>query len=231
MQRLRTALAVLGGATVLVLAANTLAVAATGQGFVLGKSNSANNITALTRTTSGSVLKLQSASSASSPLTVNGTGKVANLNADTVDGYDSSVLLNKAYVYEDDVVANGTTGFSRSTPDFPAGAYLVSATGWLYGPTTGVPASIICYLKMGDPLVEQYLPIQSNGFYTINLTGVVSKASAGGISIVCTGPTGNYSTFTGDPLQLTVTKIGSRVTGSFITGRTHVPRPAANALR
>ena len=42
MRHLKTSLAVLGAATVLVLAGNTVALAATGQNFLLGKGNSAN---------------------------------------------------------------------------------------------------------------------------------------------------------------------------------------------
>lgn len=92
MRYLKTTLTVIGAVTVLVLAGNTVALAATGHALLLGKSNSADANTSITRTTSGSVLKLQSKSSLNSPLTVNGTGKVTNLNADRVDGLSASAF-------------------------------------------------------------------------------------------------------------------------------------------
>lgn len=79
-------------ALMLVVAVDYTSFAATGSSFVLGKSNSAGATTKLTRTTSGSVLTLISKSSANAPLAVNGRGRVANLNADKVDGLDSTQL-------------------------------------------------------------------------------------------------------------------------------------------
>lgn len=92
MRHLKTTLAVLGAVTILVLASNTVAIAATGKGFILGKINSANKQTTLTRTTNGPVLKLNAKSATGTPLAVRGSGKVANLNADKIDGKDSSAF-------------------------------------------------------------------------------------------------------------------------------------------
>ena len=90
MRHFKSVLAVLGAATILVLAGNTIVTAATGSNLLLGKSNSAGANTSITRTTSGSVLSLKSKSSTNAPLTVNGRGKVTNLNADKLDGKDST---------------------------------------------------------------------------------------------------------------------------------------------
>jgi hypothetical protein len=90
MHYLKTTLAAIGAASVLVLAANTVAIAANGHGFLLGQSNSASKITTLTRTTSGPALQVKTKSSSNAPFTVNGKGKVTNLNADRLDGIDSS---------------------------------------------------------------------------------------------------------------------------------------------
>jgi len=99
MRYLKTTLTVIGAVTVLVLAGNSISLAATGQALLLGKSNSANTYTSVTRTTSGSVLSLKSASSSNSPLSVNGKGKVINLNADKVDGFDGGTrVLTWKYV-------------------------------------------------------------------------------------------------------------------------------------
>ena len=90
--KVSTLLTVIGAVTVLVLASNTVALATTGHSFILGKANSANKITSLTRTTAGPALKVVTKSSANPPLTVNGKGKVANLNADLLDGLSSSAF-------------------------------------------------------------------------------------------------------------------------------------------
>ena len=90
MRSLKTLLTVVGAVTVLVLASNTLALAATGHALILGKKNTANKMTKLKRTTAGPALKLKTTSSSATPLKVNGRGKVANLNADLLDGKDST---------------------------------------------------------------------------------------------------------------------------------------------
>src|SRR4051794_40614179 len=86
--KLLSLLTVIGAATVLVLAANTVALATTGKALIAGGTNSASKVTTISRTTSGSALQLKTSSSTAAPLTVNGKGKVANLNADTVDGLE-----------------------------------------------------------------------------------------------------------------------------------------------
>jgi len=70
-------------------------VATTGHSFILGKINSANKQTTLTRTTLGPALKLNTKSANNAPLVLNGKGRVANLNADKVDGLDSTQLATK----------------------------------------------------------------------------------------------------------------------------------------
>jgi hypothetical protein len=92
MRHLKTFLTVLGAVTVLVLAGNTVALATTGHSFILGKSNSANKLTSLSRTTSGPALKVTTKRSSNPPFQVNGKGKVTNLNADMIDGKDSSAF-------------------------------------------------------------------------------------------------------------------------------------------
>ena len=106
MRSLKTLFTVIGAVTVLVLAANTVAYAATGGKFILGKTNKAGAVSTLKRTTGGSALKLTTTSSSAAPLVVNGKGKVANLNADMLDGHDSSFFATGGY----------STGFTDSNP-------------------------------------------------------------------------------------------------------------------
>ena len=80
-----------------------LSYAATGGNFILGKSNSASSTTSLSATpASGSALSVTNATSGlpaaafkvttAAPFTVNSKTKVTNLNADLLDGLDSSVF-------------------------------------------------------------------------------------------------------------------------------------------
>jgi hypothetical protein len=89
----------------LMLAIVTPALAATGGNFILGKANEATSITRLTAniadpamklintntSTAATALRLQTAAS-NPPMTVNSETKVDNLNADKVDGLDSTEL-------------------------------------------------------------------------------------------------------------------------------------------
>src|SRR5439155_16289423 len=96
--------ALVGGIGAALVMAATVAVAATGGNFLLGKSNSAGAPTSLTSTTAaGSTLKLTNTGgkpaasftggTGAAPFTVNSTKNVAKLNADLLDGIDSTQLV------------------------------------------------------------------------------------------------------------------------------------------
>jgi hypothetical protein len=91
----------------LVFGAATTALGATGANFILGKANSAGAVSKLTANMAGPALDLVNQSTASAataldlqvasghpPLTVNSSAKVANLNADQLDGKDSAEFLS-----------------------------------------------------------------------------------------------------------------------------------------
>ena len=79
--------------------------AATGGNFILGRSNTASSTTSLSSSGSGPALKATNTSIGTAgsfnvtaghpPLKVNSGTKVANLNADKLDGKDSTALLDK----------------------------------------------------------------------------------------------------------------------------------------
>ncbi|HEX4190332.1 MAG TPA: hypothetical protein VHZ06_04995 [Marmoricola sp.] len=128
MRHLKTLLTVIGAVTILVLAGNTVALAASGHGFLLGKTNRVTKLTTLTRTTSGPALQVTTKSSANPPFAVNGTGKVTHLNADLLDGKDSTALGTRAYVW----TASGAIDTEVDQSEvfvlngLPAGTYLVN---------------------------------------------------------------------------------------------------------
>lgn len=78
---------------VLLVGGTGIATAATGGSFVLGRSNSASSRSGLTNT-AGTPLSL-TAKTGYPPLIVNSPTKVAKLNADLVDGLDSTALQRR----------------------------------------------------------------------------------------------------------------------------------------
>lgn len=84
-------------AVVLVLAVDYASFAATGQSALLGRVNKANRVTVVERTTAGPALSVVTRPG-SAPLKVNRPIKVANLNADRLDGLDSTRLARRPIV-------------------------------------------------------------------------------------------------------------------------------------
>ena len=90
---LRSTATTLAAAAVLVGGADLASYAATGQPLTLGHSNSANRTTGLTNTGRGPALNLKSRTNSPS-LQLNSTKRVKHLNADLLDGLDSSQVKN-----------------------------------------------------------------------------------------------------------------------------------------
>jgi hypothetical protein len=129
--RLKSVLAAVGIAMAIVLSLDYVSFAANGHSFLLGQSNSASNKTNLNRTHAGAALGL-STKSGSAPLTVNRSAKVTHLNADLVDGLDSSVLQTPVTVYTK-VVTTPSTVVTLDLPLAATGKYLVSYSASLKG--------------------------------------------------------------------------------------------------
>ncbi|HET6154260.1 MAG TPA: hypothetical protein VFE15_15055 [Marmoricola sp.] len=216
MRHLKILLTVIGAVTVLVLAGNTVALAATGHSFLLGKTNTSKTTTTLVRTKPGAALTVKTRSSANAPFAVNGRGKVANLNADTVDGLDSSVLANRTSVYSFDLNRTGVNSFSLQTATLPAGSYLVSASAELYGGPTVADDSISCSIQAYSP--DQQIawigPTTPTGLYAITMSGGLRQLTPGRFTLNCSGPTATYKTLSDGPGQISVTRIGQLTMGT-----------------
>lgn len=98
--RVTRPLSVVLAALVLIGGANLAAYAATGGKFILGFTNKANQATTLTNTGTGPALNLN-ARAGSPALAVSNENKIAKLNADKVDGLDSSDFAPTAHVHDD----------------------------------------------------------------------------------------------------------------------------------
>lgn len=216
MQKFKTFLTVIGAVTILVLAANSAVYAATGGKFILGKTNKAGKVSTLQRTKSGSALNLVTKSSANAPMTVNGTGKVANLNADKVDGYDSSSMVNSTMIFTKSIALGAPgTSFGMTTSTIPAGTYLVTGSAWVYGPTSA--AGFECQIDGTATSTARWSWVNGNaeGFYTPNMTGAITLTGAQTVQFEChLAPSFAYNTFSGAPMQLTLTKVAAPVNGS-----------------
>jgi hypothetical protein len=93
--RLKSVLTTIFVALMLVVGIDYVSFAATGGHAILGKINKAGKTTTFQRTKAGPPVTLTAKTSSTAPLATNGRGKVANLNADILDGLDSSKLVLK----------------------------------------------------------------------------------------------------------------------------------------
>jgi hypothetical protein len=224
MQKFKTFLTVIGAVAILVLAANSALYAATGGEFILGKKNSANNISTLKRTTPGPALKLKTTSSAA-PMVVTGAGKVANLNADKVDGLNAADLQTRSRIYHVPP-ASGVSSFATTFTGLAPGIYLVS-----YSLQTSMSTgNLHCWFYTG-----------SGGAYTMwNSTAThedLGFAAASGVvdtrtqslSFNCNGGTMTVSTADSASSQIVFTRIDGLASGSASSARVSSGRVAPNA--
>jgi len=204
-KHLTTLLTVIGAVTVLVLAANTVALATTGKALIAGKTNTSSKITALSRTTSGVPLKITSQSTANSPLAVNGKGKVVNLNADKVDGLDAADLRAGSYVFNR-TIATAVVSLTQSI-SLPVGSYQVSYSAYLSGGAGDGNAG--CYLRLTHEGVKSYVgesrgPASTTTSPGLTGGGFVTVAGGDALDLVCAAPS-DFKTATGEPIQIVAT--------------------------
>lgn len=140
MQRSRSAervLAVVGAAAVLVVGIDAVSFAATGNGLILGHSNTAKKTTTLRNTGSGAALNLVTKKSTSAPFTTNAKGQVANLNASMLDGQTAGQIAAQsvsqgqghyALIGVDGTVSESSGGITV-THTLGSGIYCVNVTG------------------------------------------------------------------------------------------------------
>lgn len=189
---------VLGAVTVLLLAGNTLAYAATGKALILGGSNQAGKQTSLTRTTTGAVLNLRTKSSANAPLTTNARGKVTNLNADRLDGLDASALRTQSRVFTSSF---GHAKKASLTLPVANGSYLVSYS--VYAETeSDAPISVTCWILedraggVGDVRVGSDTAdlAVTHIDHAVSGSGLVTKTADAVIKVSCEAPDGEFRT-------------------------------------
>jgi hypothetical protein len=97
MGKLKTLASALVVAAALVICTDYVALAATGNSLLLGRINHAGAVTTIDRTTNGPALRLTTNNAGAAPIVTNGHGRVANLNADRVDGKHAAAFAPKAH--------------------------------------------------------------------------------------------------------------------------------------
>lgn len=129
------------------IGASGVAYAATGHALILGHKNYAGSVTTVHRDTKGPALRLE-AQAGSAPLAVNRSVKVANLNADLLDGKHASQLQTHANRYVIPHVGTASSAFTFNltgvTPGFYQASYNILASMNTAGDT------IACDLQIGS---------------------------------------------------------------------------------
>ena len=205
MRRSKTLLTVIGAVAVLVLAGNTLTLAATGRPLIAGTGNKAKKITTLKRTTDGAALRLKT-TPASAPLEVTGRGRVANLNSDQVDGLEGADLLTRSLVFRAPVLSYDD--HVRVSLPLPDGAWLVSFSAHLKMQSQPHSAAE-CYLTIldGSDNFIADTTFEPGAFNpSLTGTGLVTKPAGLGVALECTSTT-PFITASNLPLEVVATRV------------------------
>jgi hypothetical protein len=214
MRRLKTLVSALVIALVVIASLDYAASAATGHAFVLGQLNKANRTTALKRTTLGPALSLTTTSSAAAPLAVNGRGRVANLNADRIDGLDSSALVGvRARVSR--FVFDATELVHVGVVPIPApGTYLATLDVAFIGAggSAAVPTGLSCEFVqtgVGDTEVERGLvqgSMSVDDVPALSSATVLTSQDGNRLTLVCSASKA-WTTNLNRPAEVTLTKL------------------------
>jgi hypothetical protein len=225
MRTLRTVLTVIGAAVVLTLAANTVALGATGHALIIGKTSRTSKITTLKRTGNGPALKLHTKQSNSAPFATNARGKVVNLDADTVDGLDASVLRNHGTVFTGTSTTPNTSFVGTIT--VPNGSYAFTYSALLDGAENGSAFCALYRLSSTSTIsIGGVARVQAGSMSPgLSAAGVITKRAGETLVFVC-GADSPFTTEATTPIQLVMTPTTVTSTKPF-----DAPPPAAQLLR
>jgi hypothetical protein len=210
--KLLSLLAVLGAVGILVLAANTVALATTGKALIAGKTNTSSKATAIKRTTGGAALTVVTKYASNPPFAVNGTGKVVRLNADKLDGYDSTQMINHSYLYTG-AVLTPASGYDTTVP-VGAGTYAFSYNAFLLGGSgTGTYCKLVGH--HGTASTNIGVATSTSTDPGLSSSGVLKLATGDTLEFVCGGSSTAYVTQGGSPIQIVLTPIASLSGGAL----------------
>ena len=226
MRRVKSALTALAVGIVLLTALDYVAAAATGNPMILGLLNKANKPTVVKNTAGGPAMSFVTGAD-NTPFLVNSTGKVAKLNADLLDGKNSAALGVRTTIYTKAFNVSAASNFGFTPSAVPAGRYLATMNGWIYGPASG---DLECYMEVPSTsrFIEDWIDAGPDGFYTPGTAGVINVPVTQDLIVLCQGTSGDWSTFDGQPLQISLTRIDQHSSITPASARvTHLYRGAA----
>jgi hypothetical protein len=201
MRALKTLASALGITVMLVVGVDYAATAATGRPLILGKINKAGAQSTLQRTKPGPALRLVTKSSANPPLATNGRGRVANLNADLVDGLDGASLQNRAITYTLPE-SFGASQYNWDLPGLPAGTYLVNYSVAVSG-SGAVTCGFVQPDRPGEKATGNGVPL----LFVSAVNGVGVVTHTGRTQFFCLGPEEIRIVHAAGPVALTFTRI------------------------
>lgn len=196
-----------------------MALATTGHGFLLGRTNTADKITTLSRTTAGAGLQVRTKSESSAPFVVNGTGKVTHLNADTVDGLDSSKLITKPYVVTA-TISTPAPSFEITAP-VPVGTYLVSYSVAVVSSPDADLVNLRCTVYDNSPgativkTADNYLRSSGAHEMAVSGSGLARKVTASGlVKLSCVAGASFTTTSASEPIQFVLSPVNGAIASS-----------------
>jgi hypothetical protein len=211
---------VLVAVVLLVGAGDVASYATTGHGLLLGKANSSKKATTIARTTAGPAFGFRSRAG-SPPFSVNSGTRVNGLNADRLDGLDSTSLQTRTRVFEDQGAQNRGSQEIWATP-VSAGSYLVRYTAPLVlsAGTAAAPEPVACAIQSGGASYASTSGVRTGPSAVTFLSGSASITVAPGATpqLFCT--TMDATTFAltdGGVVRIELTRIDA-LTRTTISG-------------
>jgi hypothetical protein len=241
--RVKSILSALGIACAFVIGLDYVSFAATGHSLILGQLNQANAKTVIQRTNNGPAAGFVTRPG-QAPFTVNRTTKVANLNADLVDGRHASSFANNntLHVYRF-TVAQGSAASSHTfnvPGTLPSGKYLAtySVTAAGLAGTAAAPVNLFCEFTQTvgstdhDTVFGTAVAISTTNV-GVNGTGLVDTANGNTLHLICISSASTWYTpaavsifginFDAMPAEITLTKIDSSSVGTGTVSRVVAP--------
>jgi hypothetical protein len=206
--KLTTLLTVIGAVTVLVLAGNTIALATTGKALLAGKINTSSKMTAISRTTPGTGLQVRTKSTANAPFAVNGKGKVVNLNADKVDGFDGGTRV-LSWTFTGNLTGSKVFKLAGLAP----GKYLISYDVYMNGISSAIGESLRCFLKknVGGAFYGGEVQTYETAldFPSFTSTALMTQPANGDLSLQCDVPqsTTTWNAPLNQPIRIVATPL------------------------
>ena len=234
----------LAGCALVVVGTDAITYAGTGDSLILGKINKSGGSTTVNNLGRGPVLDLIGGK-AYPPLKVNSKKKVANLNADTVDGVDSTLLepgLTRIVLAPKGSTPSSSPVFHRIS--FPKGTYQAEITGIANNPTDSGIGNISCIVAdqektFADPVnpnytglfaVQEDLSLVYGGFALFGTSALFTLPAGHHVIYTCSSSASSGAVIVQSPMTVTFRKVSKVSTVSGPVWTPPAPRAASRLV-